>query len=342
MTLHVSSTPGHAIGVPPPRHVVGCVYNGKPSLGRVIPQCTDPSVPIDERRGSCSRTSHSDSRQGNGMKTNLVARATAFFAVLCTLPANAGLIDGFESGLTGWSTQGDVSTQTSAIGITPTEGSSQTLLTTLKFSPFSGVPAGSDDNYHEELIAFLDLPGVWEVPGQVASLWGLSGSFFCCTGSAIRTQFTGRANDLFSFDWNYITTELAIGTDGVYYTLWSESSGLRLFGSLTPNLPNSSVSPSALDLCVFDSYCAPELGFVPRETGYRTTSILLPDNDTYSFGLFVVQGFDPLWNSAVVIDNVRTRPVPVPEPSPLFLMIMAALIALAIPAGRLCPNGGAA
>src|SRR5215467_13822217 len=83
----------------------------------------------------------------------------AVVLLLVTQAANAGLISGFESGLNGWTYAGDVSAQKANIGLDPTQGSRQALLTTaidpgLSFSGSGALPFPVDGF----VTAFLGLP----------------------------------------------------------------------------------------------------------------------------------------------------------------------------------------
>ncbi|MFL6708922.1 MAG: hypothetical protein ACJ8HI_12020, partial [Massilia sp.] len=57
--------------------------------------------------------------------------------------AHAGLISGFEDGLKDWTTLGDVSVQTAASGLGPTQGRNFVFMSTLssawRETPYSGV-----------------------------------------------------------------------------------------------------------------------------------------------------------------------------------------------------------
>src|SRR5262245_51931866 len=56
----------------------------------------------------------------------------AFAALLAAAPpTKSALVSGFEAGLVGWDYMGDVSIQTSAIGISPTQGQSMVFISTM-------------------------------------------------------------------------------------------------------------------------------------------------------------------------------------------------------------------
>lgn len=64
--------------------------------------------------------------------------AGALLSIPILFPVHAGVVSGFESGLVGWEVVGDVSAQTAAIGLDPTQGAKTAFLSNagLGGSPF--------------------------------------------------------------------------------------------------------------------------------------------------------------------------------------------------------------
>jgi PEP-CTERM motif len=257
------------------------------------------------------------------LRTLAVALGLSFAHV-----ASAGAISGFESGLAGWTYVGDVSVQGAGVGVTPTEGSAQALLTTVTTASesFSGTPASIDViSLGESAFAkqLFDLPPNDQA---LADYWGVPSDRLMMFSSIVKTEFSAVENSLFSFDWNFVTTESSLTVDGFYYTVWSEDTGFRAFGSLIGSLDTlglpadaSGLPTSGLDLCAREPFCnRPTL-----ETGWETTSIVLPDSGRYDFGLFVIQAADGIAFSALTLDNLRLQQVP--EPTTLALLSIGAL-----------------
>ena len=197
-------------------------------------------------------------------------------AIAAVQPASAQLVNGgFETGnFTGWATTGNTSIQTSAFGSGPTEGTFEALVSTAE-------PTVTDFS----LEAFLGL-----APGSLDNLGNGNATF----GSAIRQTFTGRAGDILTFDWNFLTNEFTDPSNSfndfsfVSLGLLSELADTRLpifLGSPTP---------------------------FNEETGFRTFSFTIPTTGTYVLGLGVTDVGDTVVDSGLLVDNVRLTSVPEP------------------------------
>ncbi|WP_196520608.1 hypothetical protein [Nostoc sp. WHI] len=198
---------------------------------------------------------------------------------------NATLINGgFETGnFTGWTTLGSTSIETTTFGSGPTQGTSQALLST------GG--ATFDDSIIEQLLG-LEAGSLNDLgEGQVTK------------GSTIQQTFTGQAGDILSFDWNFLTNEVL---PPVPFSDFS-------FVSITPS-SDGSIS-SLLELGdVSEAASATSLTEFFEETGFQTFSFKLPNTGTYSLGVGVINVGDSIFDSGLLVDNIKLTSVPEPTP----------------------------
>lgn len=113
-------------------------------------------------------------------------------------------------------------------------------------------------------------------------------------GSAIRQSFSANTRDILSFDWNFLTNN---------------------------NIPDFAfVVINGLDILADagSSTLIPSSTVFPLETGFRTFSFTIPSAGPYTLGIGVVDLNDPLFDSGLLVDNVRLQPIP--EPGTLFLL----------------------
>lgn len=193
---------------------------------------------------------------------------------------------GFETGnLTGWTTLGESSIQTSAFGSSPTEGRFEALLSTggttfadSILEEFIGLNSGSLDNIANQNT---------EIPLK----------FDSTEGSAIRQTFTAKAGDILSFDWNLlhnfdIPEVPALFNDFAFVSINSVSA----LAKATSPLLMTSMTPFS------------------EETGFQTFSYTIPTTGQYSLGIGVVDvgpsgiGIggvgDRTVDSGLLVDNV--------------------------------------
>lgn len=265
---------------------------------------------------------------------------TASALLLGGASAHAALINGgFETGLLGWETLGDVSVQTAAIGTTPTEGSSQAFLSTLcdrtlpspyppgcqitlNELPYSDVNAVATTGSYFTNAPLFDwlgieylqdvLPlGIVEVNGE---------------GSGLKQEFFGLAGNTLTFDYNYITAEAAgQSTDPALLSLVldAEYYSMTLTALLGGGALGAPVLLSDVPLC--ERIVAPEQPggdlcqtpfFETLESGYHTFSLVLPYTGIYTLGFSVFERAEGNVPTVLSIDNVNV----VPEPSTITLL----------------------
>ncbi len=221
-----------------------------------------------------------------------------------TLNAQAQITNGgFETGLAGWTTYGDVSTQGNAPA-----GSAKLFLTTAG-------PSNESDEFNAAgaLIGPFNESGVAAVlagqPGGLETLGGTTvGAFdafslFATEGALARQTFSAQAGTILSFTWNFGTRETALDhafvvIDGVLTTL------------------NSAANPSA-----------PGAGNDLFQTGNQhfSSSFTTSGNHTVVFG--VVDLNDTAVRSSLAIDQVQISAVPEVD---VRIMLLAGLGSLAL------------
>ena len=123
------------------------------------------------------------------------------------------LLSGFESGLAGWNTLGDVSVQSAAIGLAPTQGSGLAFVTTLGANeiPYSATPSPNDSVTRQ----FLGLPGdIAQFMAQMPAVnpvgpgGAITDAPVVGEGGAMTYRFFAAQAGTLSFDWD------RIGRDG--------------------------------------------------------------------------------------------------------------------------------
>ena len=280
-----------------------------------------------------------------------ILNAISAITLLAAPSTHASPISGFEAGLPGWEYIGDVSTQSSAIGLNPTQGNAMAFIstmcdrnnpptvgqcnTTTNEHPYSGVsslPSAYARN-------FLGLPSngldfINAMPSVNTSLPG-GGTLEVGTvgeSGAMKLRFYAPQAGVISFDWN------RIGEDGdtAYFSLWSADplNTTRINDWIYyANTFEGTFTSSGVDLCsryYDDGYgptCQnPANNFYNYETGWSKKSANVSQAGWYwiGFGLGeVAEGTAP---TVLALDNLRFD---ISEPGTLLLLITA-LAAMAI------------
>ena len=165
--------------------------------------------------------------------------------------AQSELLSGFESGLAGWNTLGDVSVQTAAVGLTPTQGTALAFVTTLgsREIPYSGTPSPDDSVTRE----FLGLPG--GIPQFMAAMpavnpIGPGGAILeppiVGEGGAMTYRFYAAQAGALSFDWDRIGKD----NDSAFLSLWSDDDSIRTNAWIYyANSFTGTFEASGVDLC---------------------------------------------------------------------------------------------
>lgn len=201
-------------------------------------------------------------------------------AQIQTLPANIG--SSFENGsfettdFQGWNTIGDTSIETDKLGIFPTDGKYQALITNGDSDAGGSVVDG-------DLEEFLDL-----APGTLDNLAG-SDAF---EGSAIKQTFTVEAGDVISFDWNFLTNEATPSKT------FNDTAFLNING-FTFELADTNA----------DFVNADKVDGFNEQTGEQTLTFAIANAGTYTIGFGVVDVGDDVVDSGLVIDNLDIQSV---------------------------------
>jgi|GEM_PF-3846482 len=178
----------------------------------------------------------------------------------------------FETGdYQGWNTIGDTSIETDHLGIFPTDGHKQALITTGDSDAGGSVVDG-------DLEEFLDLD-----PGSLDHL--VHGHAF--EGSVIKQTFTVEAGDVVSFDWNFLTNESTPDTT------YNDTAFLSINGFTFELADTNAHFQDADHVDEFD-----------EQTGEQTLTFSIAKAGTYTIGFGVVDVGDDLVDSGLVIDNL--------------------------------------
>ncbi|MGB6298963.1 MAG: hypothetical protein WBF90_22680 [Rivularia sp. (in: cyanobacteria)] len=187
---------------------------------------------------------------------------------------NNGSFEGsfFEDGtFQNWRTIGDTSIETEDIGISPTDGEFQALITN-GFSDAGGSVEESD------LSEFLDLPS-----GSLDIL--LDGD--ATEGSGIKQTFNAQAGDILEFDFSFLTNE------GTPSEIFNDSAFFSV-GGFTQQLADTS-----------ENFSNDSVERFTQATDTESRKILIQQAGTYELGFGVVDLTDTVVDSGILIDDVK-------------------------------------
>jgi len=252
-----------------------------------------------------------------------------------------------QAGLSGWQAAGDVSVQTASIGSAPMDGNFQALIATLPgTSTISGQMAvhGTTDFFQTVgYPKYFGAPQSSPPPNYPTLTWPAY--------SFLRQDITLQAGDQLSFDYNFLTQEVAyvdyaflfvqsldqpnpyqyIDGDTRYAQPLPGPNSYQWLSMLTPALcggPNycdfgppysdMPLQSSGVDLCLGGGNCP-----TTSETGWRSASWSALAQGNYAIYIGVHQQVDDLVASALLVDNFRIQSVP--EPAVLILFALGLL-----------------
>ena len=245
---------------------------------------------------------------------------TAFGGVMLSTSIQNG---SFESGLTNFSVVGNATIETAAFGSGPTDGTSQALLSTgdgdLLF-PGDPLFPGDLTVTDGEIETFLGLSSgaldalLEQSPDALANdpffpfppLFPLVDS-----GSAISQSITGQAGDVLSFDSNFLTDEI---DEFVSETPFNDFAFFSLANAQGATVIADTFSGFSSSSTIFES-----------ETGFSTTTFVLPSSGTFTLGFGVVDVGDNVVDSGLLIDNVQLNSNSGVVPEPTSLSIFGAM-----------------
>jgi len=173
-----------------------------------------------------------------------------------------------------WNTIGDTSIETDSLGIFPTDGIYQALIT-------NGDSDAGGSVTDSDLEEFLDL-----VPGSLDGLVGGDAT----EGSVIKQTITVEAGDVISFDWNFLTNE------GTPSATFNDSAFLN-FNGFTFELADTGAN--FVD--------APDVDQFSEQTDTQTLTFSVANAGTYTIGFGVVDVGDEIVDSGLAIDNVAIQ-----------------------------------
>lgn len=188
---------------------------------------------------------------------------------------NNGSFEGssFEPGtFENWRTIGDTSIETKEIGINPTDGEFQALISN-GFSDAGGSVEESD------LSNFLDLTS-----GSLDIL--VDGN--ATEGSGIKQAFTAKAGDILEFDYSLLTNEATPSesfNDSAFFSVGNFA--LKLGDTSDPTFSDKSV----------EGYS--------QATDSKTIKVAISEAGTYNLGFGIVDLTDSIVDSGILIDDVK-------------------------------------
>jgi hypothetical protein len=221
------------------------------------------------------------------------------------VPRTLALSNGsFESGFSGWMTGGNVSIQTSAFGVNPTQGLNQALATTYDLNPPGTLPleVGVVGGLEDFLGLPLTNPSIFDDPSNPTT--GIARE-----GSVLKQTLNVQAGDVLTLDWNFLSND----TLDYGFILLEDVNNLNsvtfndLFRLNNPTLPLPAGNPFA------------------QQTGYQPFSYTFATGGTYLLavgGVVDLNDFDG--NSGTLVDNIVLTPNssnPIPESQGVFSLI---------------------
>jgi hypothetical protein len=280
---------------------------------------------------------------------NITIKSAAALALLACSLAQARVVSGFEAGFTGWEVIGDVSVQTAAIGLAPTQGGQLAIITTISDCTTYATPCTPNDPLYREIPIsgrnspnsvvsreFLGLPGsVIDLESVLPPVPG--GYPVFGEGGAIKYRFFAEQAGTLVFDWDRIGRD----GDGAYFTLWEDSAAgaykqtdwLFTLGTYTGTFKRGDVQLCAQQIIrpSLVNACDPQsAGFYNDETGWQTKSVVVPKAGWYYIGIGMSEIIESTAPTALAVDNFRFEPNAVPEPGSLGLCVAALIGAGAV------------
>jgi hypothetical protein len=265
------------------------------------------------------------------MRSRLLKCSLALLMLDALAIAHAGTVElsGFETGLAGWNTTGDVSVQTAAIGLAPAQGSAMAFVTTMASAenPYSGTASPNDTLTRE----FLGLPG--GIPQFMAAMpavdpvgpgGGILEPPVVGEGGAMTYRFYAAQAGVLTFDWNRIGQD----SDSAFMTLFSDDGSIRSNDWIYyANSYAGGFSPSGVDVCSHQSSwsCADPaaIAFYNSQTGWNEKSVDVLAPGWYTLGIGVGEIAEGTAPTVLAVDDLRFT-ASVPEPSALAMMAFAA------------------
>ncbi|WP_009633324.1 PEP-CTERM sorting domain-containing protein [Synechocystis sp. PCC 7509] len=229
-----------------------------------------------------------------------VAGIVGLLGLLNAHSSQAGVMNGdFEDGFAGYSTIGDTIVHTGSFESNYGGGHSEAVISNTPGAEvdftFSGNPAVSTAN----LETFL---------GLSAGSFDAIASDSVIEGSAIQQTFYGNANDILSFDFQFLTDEDVFAgsnrpnanfNDLAFFTVQFNNSPAYIF-QLADTFSNFSNSNTP---------------FI-YETNGQNTALSLAQSGYYTIGFGVLDVGDESFASSLLLDNIGvTSSEPVPEPA---------------------------
>src|SRR5215471_1550855 len=199
----------------------------------------------------------------------------AFAFLFSTAHASADLFNGgFEAGLAGWAHFGDVAVVNIGLGTPPREGNQMAILSTATDGQTSFTFSGTPGLFFGGL---APPPGCCfkDITQETVRDFGAAQTFHPEFGSlrpfqfsVIAQQFTAAGGSTLSFDWNFLTDDLAD------YGIFAVDGQLALIG--------------------YSEKLNASTTMFRRETGYHTATVQLGPGLDHFFGVMVVDGVDGL------------------------------------------------
>lgn len=231
--------------------------------------------------------------------------------------AGADVVQGFESGLAGVDSIGDVSVVDSTYGDAPTEGNSQALLTTFTGNDGGGV-SGTDAvaaTGANSVESFLGL-----TPGGNGLV--LDPADVAVGGSALSFSLNVSTESSLNLDYNFLTNEVS-----------TASGGNNDFALLTIN-DGTNINEYLLANAQVGGLVASNTPNFNLETGYISLGGVTLAAGSYTVGVTVLDDNYTESPSGLLVDNVTLTAVP--EPGSLALGVVAlGAIAIALRKRRL-------
>ena len=238
---------------------------------------SEATVSINDGMGNTETTSVSlsDSKQQQSLISSSFINNGSF-------EGDSFSSDGDKGNFNNWRTIGDTKIETKKIGIAPTDGESQALITN-GFSDTGGSVEESD------LSKFLDLTS-----GSLDAL--LEGN--ATEGSGIKQSFTAQAGDILEFDYRLLTNE---ATPSVTFN----DSAIFALGTSVGNFALELGDTSDPTLSVNNGDDNKPVEGYSQATDGKTIRIAISKAGTYELGFGIVDLTDSIVDFGILLDDVK-------------------------------------
>lgn len=209
---------------------------------------------------------------------------------------------GFENGLTGWTTAGNVQIQTSSLGISPNGGTNAALLATATDGSVNNAVSAGSGVTSASLATALNISGTDLTTNSNGTP---------VLGSVLSKSIILQTSQTLTFKWDFLTNQTY--NDGTHVVPASSHNNDFALVAIVPSSGSPSITKLAQCTTSSFSLTGSTVPFLSH-TGFNTYTFTAPTPDTYTFAVAVIHSStdsqDNGVNSALLVDDVALSVVP--------------------------------